>query len=122
MTEQDALVGRHCVACEKGTPPLTEAEAREYLAQLPGWELREGRSLRQRFRFPDFRAAMAFVNGIADLAEAEGHHPDFRVSYNRVTVDLTTHAIGGLSDNDFIMAAKIDALAREAGTTPPDRT
>ncbi len=115
MSAEASLVGRHCVACERGTPPLTEAQAREYLAQTPDWELREAKSLRRRFRFADFRAAMTFVNAIADLAKAEGHHPDFRVSYNRVTVDLTTHAIGGLSDNDFIMAARIDALTGKTG-------
>jgi 4a-hydroxytetrahydrobiopterin dehydratase len=112
MTQPD-LLGRRCVACEKGMPPLTEAEARAYLPQVPDWELREGKSLRRRFRFRDFREAMAFVNRVAALAEDEGHHPDFRISYNRVTVDLTTHAIGGLSENDFILAAKTGRLLRE---------
>ncbi len=107
------LFARHCVPCEAGTPPLTPDEAAARMGQVPGWELRDGKSLRRRFRLRGFRQAIAFVNGMADLAEEEGHHPDFRVSYNRVTVDLTTHAIGGLSENDFIMAAKLDRLARE---------
>ncbi len=105
------LASRHCVACEKDTPPLTEAQARAYLPQVPAWELREAKSLRRRFRFKDFAEAMAFVNRVAALAAEEGHHPDILISYNRVRIDLTTHAIGGLSDNDFILAAKIDRLA-----------
>lgn len=105
------LAGRHCVACEKGMPPLTEAEASHYLPHVPGWELREAKSLRRRFRFKDFVASMAFVNLVAELAEAEGHHPDIFISHSRVRIDLTTHAIGGLSENDFILAAKIDRLA-----------
>lgn len=105
------LAGRHCVACDKGTPPLTEAEAARFLAQVSGWEMREAKSLRRRFRFGTFRGSMAFVNAIADVAEDEGHHPDMYISYDRVRIDLTTHAIGGLSENDFIMAARIDAIA-----------
>jgi 4a-hydroxytetrahydrobiopterin dehydratase len=103
-----ALTARRCVACDKGTPPLTEAQAAAYLPQVPDWEMREGKSLRRRFRFKDFAETMAFVNRVAALAEAEGHHPDIFISYIRVRVDLTTHAIDGLSENDFIMAAKID--------------
>jgi 4a-hydroxytetrahydrobiopterin dehydratase len=103
------------VACEKGTPPLTEAEAALYLPQVPGWELREGKSLRRRFRFADFRRAMDFVNQVAAAAEEEGHHPDIYISHDRVRIDLTTHAIGGISENDFIMAAKIDAIAARDG-------
>lgn len=104
------LAARHCVACEKGTPPLSEEEARVYLPEVPGWEMREGKSLRRRFRFKDFVEAMAFVNRVAAVAEEEGHHPDIFISYNRVRIDLSTHAIDGLSENDFILAAKIDRL------------
>jgi 4a-hydroxytetrahydrobiopterin dehydratase len=110
MAAEAELVGRHCVACEKGTPPLTTEEAALYLAQVPQWELRDGKSLRRRFRFKDFVEAMAFLNRVAQVAEEEGHHPDILISYNRVRIDLTTHAIGGLSENDFILAAKIDRL------------
>lgn len=105
------LTSLRCQACDRGTPPFTPEQAAEYMPQVPNWELRDGKSLRRRFRFRGFRESMAFVNQMADLAEAEGHHPDFYVNYNRVRVDLTTHAIGGLSENDFIMAAKIDQLA-----------
>ena len=107
MTTGPELARRHCVPCEKGTPPLSEDEAQALLTGVPGWELRDGNMLRRRFRFKDFVEAMAFVNRIAAIAEAEGHHPDMYISYNRVRLDLTTHAIGGLSQNDFIMAAKI---------------
>jgi len=111
VTSIPQLAGRHCVACEKGMPPLSEAEAALYLPQVPAWEMREARSLRRRFRFKDFVASMAFVNLVAELAEAQGHHPDIFISHNRVRIDLTTHAIGGLSENDFILAARIDRLA-----------
>lgn len=110
MNRGAELAGRHCVACEKGTPPLTEAEAALYLPQVPAWEMRDAKSLRRRFRFKDFVEAIAFVNRIAEVAEEQGHHPDIYISYNRVRIDLTTHAIGGLSENDFILAAKIDRL------------
>jgi len=106
----EELTGRHCFACEQGMPPLTEAEALLYLPQVPLWEMREAKSLRRRFRFKDFPAAMAFVNGVAALAQQEGHHPDILISFDRVRIDLTTHAIGGLSENDFILALKIDSI------------
>ena len=99
----------HCVACEAGTPPMPLEEAREIIDQVQGWELEENK-LARRFRFKDFASAMAFVNKVAEVAEAEGHHPDIYISWNRVRLDLTTHAIKGLSQNDFIMAAKINEL------------
>jgi 4a-hydroxytetrahydrobiopterin dehydratase len=102
------LVHKHCVPCEAGTPPLTAAEAEVLMEQVPGWQL-EDNKLTRRFKFRDFKEAMAFVNRVAGLAEEEGHHPDIYISWNRVRLDLTTHAIKGLSENDFIMAAKIVA-------------
>jgi 4a-hydroxytetrahydrobiopterin dehydratase len=102
------LVQKHCVPCEAGTPPLTKEEAEALLEQVPGWQLEENK-LTRRFKFRDFKEAMAFVNRVADLAEEEGHHPDIYISWNRVRLDLTTHAIKGLSENDFILAAKIVA-------------
>ncbi|HVP69644.1 MAG TPA: 4a-hydroxytetrahydrobiopterin dehydratase [Anaeromyxobacteraceae bacterium] len=103
------LSRKRCVPCEGGVPKLAGEELRGYLRSADGWDLREER-IHRHFRFPDFRAAMAFVNAMADLAEAEGHHPDFAVHYNAVDVTLWTHAVGGLSENDFILAAKIDRL------------
>jgi 4a-hydroxytetrahydrobiopterin dehydratase len=106
------LTRKKCVACRRDAPRLTADQAREYLTATPGWSLSEPSDrLWRSFTFKDFREAMAFVNRIADLAEEEGHHPDFSVHWNRVDVLLWTHKIGGLHENDFIMAAKIDALA-----------
>jgi 4a-hydroxytetrahydrobiopterin dehydratase len=79
------------------------------MAQDPVWR-EEGESLIRDYAFKDFAGAMAFVNQVADLAEGEGHHPDIHISWNRVRLDLTTHAIKGLSENDFILAAKVNAL------------
>jgi 4a-hydroxytetrahydrobiopterin dehydratase len=106
----EALAEKKCVPCEGGTPPLTEEKARAPLAELKeGWELQQGELVRQ-FKFRDFREAMAFVNKVAEIAEAEHHHPDIAISYNRVRLTLFTHAIKGLSDNDFIVAAKVAQL------------
>jgi 4a-hydroxytetrahydrobiopterin dehydratase len=89
--------------------PIEEAE--RLMGQVPGWELKsDEQKLVRRFKFKGFREAMSFVNGVADLAEAEGHHPDMHIFWNRVRLELTTHAIKGLSENDFVMAAKISEL------------
>lgn len=105
------LTQKYCVACEAGTPPMSLEEAERLVEQVPDWELKpEEKKLVRRFKFKDFRQAMAFVNRVAGLAEAEGHHPDMYISWNRVRLELTTHAIKGLSENDFIMAAKIGEM------------
>jgi 4a-hydroxytetrahydrobiopterin dehydratase len=109
------LTDKRCVPCEGGTPPLDEVATNKLLGQVQGWKLApEGGQARitKRFEFVDFLAAMAFVDKMAALAEEEGHHPDFAVHYNRVDVTLWTHAVRGLSENDFILAAKIDAIVR----------
>ena len=106
-----SLAAKHCRPCEGGTPRLTDAEAARLRAAVSDWTLADQR-LRRRFVFRDFVAAMAFVNRMAALAESEGHHPDFAVHYRQVDVEIWTHAIGGLSENDFILAAKIDLLER----------
>ena len=110
VTAAGELVAKHCAPCEGGTKPMAPAEAEAYVAQAPGWRLVPGERLKiaRELRFKDFAGAMEFVNRVAELAEAEGHHPDFCVSWNRVQLELVTHAIGGLSENDFIMAAKIN--------------
>jgi 4a-hydroxytetrahydrobiopterin dehydratase len=106
------LTAKRCVACRGGTPPLTAEQAREYLAATPEWALSDAADrLTRSFTFKDFRDAMTFVNRVADLAEEEGHHPDFAIHWNRVEIVLWTHKIGGLHENDFIMAAKIDRVA-----------
>jgi 4a-hydroxytetrahydrobiopterin dehydratase len=104
------LASMKCVPCEAGTPPLGEEGARRMSEQVPEWTLVD-RKLERRFKFRDFREAMAFVNRVADLAEEEGHHPDIHISWNRVRLELTTHAIKGLSENDFIVAAKVSEIA-----------
>jgi 4a-hydroxytetrahydrobiopterin dehydratase len=106
------LTQKHCVPCEGGTPPFTAEQEDGYTKEVPAWTLdREGvHKLRKRFSFKNFKEAIAFVNRVADVAEIEGHHPDIRIVYNKVEFELFTHAVGGLSENDFIMAAKIDKL------------
>jgi len=107
------LTKKHCVACEGGVPPMDEARAHEYLGEALGWNISDDKkSIRRGFEFKDFVGAMAFVNKVADIAESEGHHPDLHIFYNKVKIELSTHAIGGLSENDFIVAAKINALLR----------
>ena len=110
-----SFADRHCARWPKGKPPLTEPEVAAALAELPGWSATERATrLTRRFTFADFRGAMAFVNALAELANAEDHHPDFTVRWNVVEVVTWTHDAGGLTDNDFILAARLDALARPA--------
>lgn len=109
-----ALAARRCEPCEGGTPPLPGDQAQRLLEQISSrWRMAaDDRALEREIVFRDFRRAMDFLNGLADLAEAEGHHPEFTCSYNRVRLRLSTHAVGGLSENDFILAAKIDEMLR----------
>lgn len=105
---------KKCVPCDGGVPAMGRARAEELLGTLDGWDL-TGDRLHRHFRFKDFAGAMRFVNALAALAEAEGHHPDFSLhDWNLLDVTTWTHAIGGLSENDFILAGKIDRLPREA--------
>src|SRR4051812_46812713 len=103
------LEGRHCVPCEGGTPKLSAEEVERLLGEVRGWTQR-GDAIAKSVTFANFVEAMRFVNAVADLAEAEGHHPDFCVHWNRVDLTVWTHAIGGLSENDFVLAARIDDL------------
>ena len=105
------LLQRHCVPCEGGTAPLSAAEAAKLLPAVPQWQLSvDAKSIEREFIFKDFKEALAFVNEGAQIAEQEGHHPDIYISWNKVRLILSTHAINGLSENDFILAAKIDAI------------
>ncbi|MDH4108064.1 MAG: 4a-hydroxytetrahydrobiopterin dehydratase [Gammaproteobacteria bacterium] len=110
------LAQRKCKPCEGGVEPLAPDAARTLLAALDdAWSLSDdGRSIFREFHFPGYGRTMAFVNAVAWIATVEGHHPDLRVGYSKCVVDYTTHAIGGLSDNDFICAAKIDRLLADA--------
>ena len=105
------LASRHCEACAPGTPPIDEDRAVELEAQLdPSWARDGTLRLRRELRFRNFRDAFGFVARLALLAESEGHHPDIELGWGRVAVTLTTHAAGGLTDNDFILAARLDRL------------
>lgn len=104
-----------CVPCEGGIPALTNDEAKERRALIPSWTLTEGKISRS-FELKDFRAALAWVNRVGMLAEEEGHHPNFHITgWNQVELVLYTHAVGGLTDNDFVLAKAIDALAVKDG-------
>jgi 4a-hydroxytetrahydrobiopterin dehydratase len=105
------LSQKKCVACEGGVAPLNRTEAEILLKQVKEWRLSgDSRWISKEFKFKDFAEAMKFTNAIADIAESEGHHPDLQISWGKVVVELTTHAIKGLSQNDFIIAAKVDEL------------
>lgn len=105
------LTAKTCVPCRGGIPPLTEAEAKGLLKEAPGWKL-DGSATRieRRFEFANFAEALGFVNKLGALAEAEGHHPDIAFGWGYATVVFYTHKIKGLHENDFIMAAKANAL------------
>ncbi len=105
-----SLTDKHCAPCEGGTEPLSPSEASSLAKQVPQWNI-VGQTIQREWLMPDFVSMMGFVEAIGSLAENEGHHPDIHMTnYRMLQVVLTTHAIGGLSDNDFILAAKIDAL------------
>ena len=106
------LEQKHCKPCEGGTPPLTQAEEDTFLKDIE-WEIDRSdiHKIRKRFTLKDFREAMGFVNRVAERAEKEQHHPDIHISCRKVTIELCTHAVLGLTENDFILAAKIEKLA-----------
>lgn len=107
-----SLSEKSCTPCRGGVDPMGRREAEGYLAELPGWELSDdGTRIRRGFKFKNFVAAQAFVNKVGDLAEQEQHHPEIRFGWGHAEVEIWTHAIGGLHENDFILAAKIDAAA-----------
>jgi 4a-hydroxytetrahydrobiopterin dehydratase len=106
----DDLTQKHCVPCEGGTLPFPPNAIAEYMPKVPLWKSVEDKNIAREFEFKDFKEAMVFVNKVAEIANAEDHHPDMYIFYNKVRLELSTHAIGGLSENDFIMAAKIDRI------------
>lgn len=117
MTTQSAaeLTTKKCKPCEGGVEPASPAEAAQQVAALPGWKLSgDGKLIRKEWRMKDFSAAMNFFHRVAGVAETEDHHPDLHLTgYRNVAIELSTHAIQGLSENDFILAAKIDELPVE---------
>lgn len=106
------LSQKHCVPCEGAVKPLTRQQIDKYLSTVTGWEVSEDeKAIEKKFVFKNFTEAIDFINSVAKIAEEEQHHPDiFLHGWNKVDITLSTHAIGGLSENDFILAAKINAL------------
>ncbi|MFQ5559490.1 MAG: 4a-hydroxytetrahydrobiopterin dehydratase [Nitrospinota bacterium] len=112
MTNPDEtcnLSEKKCKPCEGGTLPLGEEKARDFMRNIPGWELSKD-SIQKEFKFKDHYQTIAFVNAVAWVSHAEDHHPGLEIGYNTCRITYSTHAIGGLSENDFICAAKVDIL------------
>ena len=108
------LSKKHCKPCEGGVCPLDADDSMQHLEDLPGWRMADDqKSIARTFNFGNFLETMSFVNALAFIAEREDHHPDFSAGYNYCNVRYTTHAIGGLSENDFICAAKINQLLEQ---------
>jgi 4a-hydroxytetrahydrobiopterin dehydratase len=115
----ETLAEKTCTPCRGGIPPLTHEEAERFRAQASDWELRDdAHRIERTFRFRNFREAVAFVQEIGELAEAEGHHPDISFGWGYATVDLQTKKIKGLNENDFIMATKIDQIFDRSTKSP----
>ena len=118
VDDMEGLAGKSCVPCRGGVPPLPAPEAEALLRETPGWTLAAGGTrLCRNFEFRDFVAAMRFVNRVADIAEEQGHHPDIAIHWSRVDLTLWTHKIGGLHENDFILAARVNRLLEEDPST-----
>lgn len=105
------LAQRQCEPCKGGVPPLSSERVAELLGELDGWTDDQARRISKAFKFPDFAEALAFVNKVGAVAEEQAHHPDIHLSYGGVGVEIWTHKINGLTESDFILAAKIDQLA-----------
>ena len=111
MNEGRDLASMECVPCRGGVPPLDDVEIGRFLEDLGGeWTVVDGHHLEKTYRFKNFRDALDYVNRVGELAESVNHHPDIELGWGRVAVTLTTHAAGGLTDNDYILAAKLDRL------------
>ncbi|MET0646462.1 MAG: 4a-hydroxytetrahydrobiopterin dehydratase [Pyrinomonadaceae bacterium] len=105
----ESLAAKHCVPCHGGVPRLKGEEIAPLLAQLQGWRVVEEHHLSKEYAFPNFAAALAFVNRAGAVAESEGHHPDIEFGWGYARLKIYTHAIDGLSESDFILAARLDA-------------
>ena len=104
------LADKHCAPCRGGVPPLAGEELERLAGLIPGWQVVDGHHLWKSYSFPDFRTALEFVNQAGAIAEEEGHHPDLFLSWGKVEVKVWTHKIDGLTESDFILAAKADDL------------
>ena len=114
-TATTELTSKHCAPCEGGVPPLSAQQIRELLPAVPAWKVTpDGKRIRREWRVRDFATALDFFNRVGQIAEGEDHHPDLHLTgYRNVAIELSTHAVGGLTENDFILAAKIDRLPVE---------
>jgi 4a-hydroxytetrahydrobiopterin dehydratase len=111
MTSASELAQKECVPCRGGVPPLPEERTRALLAQLgEGWSVERNHHLTRTYTFPDFARALVFVNRIGAIAEQQGHHPDIYLTWGKVRVDIWTHKIDGLTESDFVLAAKFDTV------------
>jgi 4a-hydroxytetrahydrobiopterin dehydratase len=109
-----ALAEKECVPCKGGVPPLKGSPLAEFARQLEsGWQVIREQQLEREFKFKDFRDALAFTNRVGELAETQGHHPDIYLSWGKVKISIWTHKINGLTESDFILAAKIDKLLKQ---------
>jgi 4a-hydroxytetrahydrobiopterin dehydratase len=115
VTTANDLRKKRCVSCESGVPALQSAQVRDLLGLVPGWQLApDGKRIRREWKVKDFMEGMAFFHRVAEIAESEDHHPDLHlVGYRNVAIEIWTHAVGGLTENDFILAAKIDTVPVE---------
>lgn len=110
MNNSCSLSDRECVPCKGGVPPLSEEQSGKLLAELePDWKLVDNHHIERTYKFPNFAEALAFTNRVGDVAEEQGHHPDIELGWGRVKIILCTHKIKGLTESDFILAAKADA-------------
>jgi 4a-hydroxytetrahydrobiopterin dehydratase len=107
-----SLAQKNCVPCRGGVPPLQGAELDKLTSQVSGWSVVDGHHLAKIYPFPDFKTALEFVNRAGAIAEQEGHHPDLSLSWGKVGVEIWTHKIDGLTESDFILAAKLDEIPR----------
>lgn len=109
-----ALAKKNCVPCRGGVPPLSGGLITELQGQLDSWAVEREHHLTRTYAFPDFAEALGFVNRVGEIAEQQNHHPDMYLAWGKVRVDVWTHKIDGLTESDFIFAAKIDEIRREA--------
>jgi 4a-hydroxytetrahydrobiopterin dehydratase len=110
--EAKQLAGKSCVPCRGGTPPLKGPDLARLSAALPSWTVVREHHLERKYELPDFKSALAFVNGVGALAEEQNHHPDITLAWGKVGVSIWTHVIDGLTESDFVFAAKVEALLR----------
>ena len=104
------LAQKSCVPCRGGVPPLQGEELAAFARQVPGWTVVDGHHITREIAFPDFQTALGFTNQVGELAESEGHHPDISLAWGKVGIKIWTHKIDGLTESDFVLAAKIDRL------------